>query len=184
MNVTAVDSTNRLFLVEDILPKDMISQLHNVDWLSLEWKRPTAQEKWLRRELAITPELSTLNDSIAVCLPVLEQECNVQFSSMYTTWWLDEPGFKVDIHTDGHLPSAMQLFWIAESEDFGTAFYNSKNRTDLRHQFMFCPNSGYLMLNGLDQHGAQPLQWHGMLKRTSTVRITSYTTFGSYSAKK
>jgi hypothetical protein len=183
MRVSAVDSTNRLFLVEDIIPQELVSQLTQVDWLSVEWKRPMAQENWLRRELATIFETEIINNYILQLIPEIGKLCGVEFASASTTWWLDEPGFKVGIHTDGHLPSAMQLFWSADSVDYGTTFFNSKQLDNIRYQFQFIPNSGYLMLNGLDKDGSQPLQWHGMLKRTTTVRLTSYTTFGNYLVK-
>jgi len=179
MKLTAVDDTNRLFLVEDLLPVDTVNQILNLELDTLLWRCPEYQAGWRRRELSLTPVLEDINSQISDS--VLGTEFEFDFVS--TKWWLDEPGFTVDIHTDGHLPSSMQIFWIAESTKYATAFYNSKNSKDVRYQFDFVANTGYMMLNGLDSTGAQPLQWHGMLNPTTKFRLTSYTTFGKIKSK-
>lgn len=177
MKITAVDNTNRLFLVEDLLPQHLVDQIQNTAWNSIAWKRGEMQEHWLRRHLENTDTLNQINDFIH------KIDFGIITGLAFTTWWYDEPNFSVPIHTDGHLPSALQMFWIAESEDRGTVFYNSKNPTDVRYHFQFRPNTGYLMLNHLDKDGSQPLQWHGMLNTTTKYRITSYTVLGECSVK-
>ena len=79
----------------------------------------------------------------------------------------------------------MQIFWVAPGKQYATQFYKSKNANDPITQLEFVPNTGYLMLNMLNEDGSQPLNWHGMLNKVpaDTFRVTSYTTFGTYENK-
>lgn len=189
MQLTAVDETQRLFLVEDIFEKSVVDKILNLDWPNLEWKRGNAQEKWPRRQIDCTvdPVLQHAVNNIWDLVEEMGNLCNVKFNNPHppTWWWYDEPGFDVNIHTDGHLPSTMQLFWVAPDESYATTFYKSKNKNDAFTNFKFIPNTGYIMLNMPNKDGSQPLQWHGMLNTVpkNAFRVTSYTTFGPYEYK-
>ena len=155
----------------------------------MQWVRGELQEHWTRRHINADqhPVLQEVSNCIWQCIEEIEQLCGVVFANKYppTVWWYDEPGFDVTMHTDGHLPSTMQLFWIAPSKEFATQFYEFKNLNSCISQLEFIPNSGYLMLNMLDENGSQPLQWHAMLNKVpkNMFRVTSYTTFGTYENK-
>ena len=83
------------------------------------------------------------------------------------------------LHTDGHVPTAMQLYWTVPGTEFGTGFYHYKNLDAILYQFDSRPNSGYIMLNHLNPDGSQPLLWHAMLNPVpaNTVRVSSYWRF-------
>lgn len=189
MIITPIDSSNRIFQVTDIFPADVVDAVLNLNWDVMPWLRGPLQEKWNRRHVDTRQNttLDTVSTYIWNQLVDIERICNVTFTNRYpaTTWWYDEPGFDVNIHTDGHLPATMQIFWIASGEEFATQFYRSKNPTDSISDLKFIPNTGYIMLNGLDYDGSQPLQWHGMLNKVpaDTFRLTSYTVFGAYENK-
>lgn len=183
MKITSIDNTNRLFLVENLLPPDLVNEVLTIDWQAVSWKRGYLQETWSRRQLDNNPVMDNVNDYISNHKDYIGEACGVKFETPFTMWWYDEPGFDVGIHTDGHLPATMQMFWHAEDNKRGTVFYNSKNSSDIKQQFQFVPNTGYIMLNGLNKDGSQPLQWHGMLNRISQPRITSYTVLGPYTVK-
>lgn len=159
--------------------------MSSIDWLNLPWAPQLGQESWPRRRLTETPELLAINHYIADHVNDYGSAVGVEFDYADTYWWLDEPGFTVPIHTDGHLPSSMQLFWHMPGTDFGTVFYRSKNPADVDHAFAGTANTGYLMLNKLNSDGSQPLQWHGMLNPVpdNSFRVCSYTIFGDYKHK-
>jgi hypothetical protein len=184
MKFETIDS--RLFAITNALPEELTTPLDNLDWLSIPWIRQEGQQDWLRRRLdcADTP-LANINEYIANNLQSIGDAVGVKFAYADTYWWIDEPGFTVGIHTDGHLPSSMQLFWIMPTEQHGTVFYNSKDPSDVKKAFSGVTNTGYLMLNGQDPDGFQPLQWHGMLTPVpdNTIRVCSYTIFGPYENK-
>jgi hypothetical protein len=189
MQVTAIDSSNRIFQVNNLFPQDLVDSVLNLDWPNISWHRPAQQETWNRRNINTnqTTALEKVSEFIWQQIETIEDKCNVKFVGRYptTTWWYDEPGFDVNIHTDGHLPATMQIFWIAPGKQFATQFYKSKNPGDFITNLEFVPNTGYIMLNMPNADGSQPLQWHGMLEKVpeNAFRVSSYTTFGAYENK-
>jgi hypothetical protein len=187
MKLTSI--TNRLFLIEDLLPQELVEQVLAVDWENVPWQRGQAQETWPRRQLKYNsiPVLVKVNEYITSIVPAIGDAIGVEYEFPDTNWWVDEPGFTVDMHTDGHLPATMQLYWSMpnNSTDYGTAFYSSKRQLDLIKRFDSIPNSGYVMLNQLNEDGSQPLQWHNMPNPVpkGTLRVSSYTHFRGYKTK-
>lgn len=189
MNFSPLNSTGRIFHVENIFPESLVDEVLNLNWDSLPWSRTKKQESWSRRSIHPDqhPSLQNVSTYIWDHLEEIEVACGVKFHIRYpsTLWWYDEPGFEVSLHTDGHLPSTMQLFWQAPSKEFATQFYSFKNINSPISNLEFVPNTGYLMLNMPNEDGSQPLHWHAMLNTVpeNTIRITSYTTFGTYENK-
>ena len=186
MIIQAVDCERRLFSVWDILPADLAKQVQELNWLDLPFGAQPGQESWARRLVkSDTGLLKEVNDYYASIASRLGDSIGVKFNYPYTGWWLDMPGFTVNIHTDGELPCSMQIFWVMPTEDHGTKFYNSKRANDVRFAPKGIANTGYIMLNGKDSNGAQPLHWHGMLNPVPIghIRVCSYTTFGTYENK-
>lgn len=193
MKITPVYKNN-LFLLEDIVPNHLVTKISEMNWMVCEWTRHPAQDHSLRRKVNSRRFISEIHQYIEQAKIQIEQVCNINFLQFDTTfeywldntsWWVDEPGFDIAIHTDGTLPSSMQLFWIAPSIEYGTTFYNSKIPSDINVKFNSIPNTGYLMLNQPGEDNSQPLLWHGMLNTVpnDTFRLTSYTTFGPYENK-
>jgi len=191
MKITPLDDANRLFAISEIFSEELVAELLALDWPNLPWHDSEGQEMWLRRSIItdFEPAIIKANAVIAELHSYIEHVCQVEFkystNQGSTVWWYDEPGFDVPIHTDGELPATMQIFWTAPSTTLGTCFYNTKRQHDLKKAFDFVPNTGYIMLNGPNPDGSQPLQWHGMLNKVppGTFRLTSYTTFGPYTGK-
>lgn len=185
MIIEPIDSERRLFAIRDILSLDLVEQLQQLDWLDLPFGSQPGQETWPRRLLEPNPTLTKITEQLYNHIQELGNACGVEFKYPSTGWWLDEPGFTVSIHTDGHLPCSMQIFWVMPTEQHGTVFYNSKVPKDIRFAPKGIPNTGYIMLNLPDSNGAQPLHWHGMLNPVpkDTFRVCSYTTFGTYENK-
>ena len=172
----------RLWAVADLLPTDQVAEILATDWLNLSWIRVPKQESWSRRQIAWSdPVAQRLNEYIAQTLPEINLALGTCFSRTSGVFWVDEPGFTVALHTDGHVPNAMQLYWTMpnHSLDYGTGFYHFKNKDSLLYQFLSCANTGYIMLNHLNEDGSQPLHWHGMFNPVpeNTVRVTSYWQF-------
>lgn len=180
---------NRLYKVSEVLPADLAYELSALQWD--EFPYTTDDRMPLRKAIDAygkDPILTQAEDCIINLEKHIEDICKITYNReecINTSWWYDLPGFSVGLHTDGHLPCTLQLFWVAAGEEFGTKFYNSKRPHDLKYNFPFIPNTGYLMLNGLNLDGSQPLQWHGMLNKVpaNTYRVTSYTRFGTYTDK-
>jgi len=177
-----VDVDHRLFHVQEVLPKHLVESILNIDWINLPWNKGDKQETWLRRHITANahPILAEIDEYLITVQHLIENHCSIKFyTNPYTIWWLDEPGFSCSLHTDGELFSSMQLFWQSSGIQYGTKFYNSKNVSDIKYDFPFIPNSGYLMLNQAE-NDYQILQWHGMPTIIPEYRLTSYTYFGNY----
>lgn len=190
MQIRPVDDTNRLFHITDILPQHLVDQLLELDWNNMNWDLQNTQEMWARKNIKRDeyPVLKEASEYIAQLQHLISKQLDIEFewdiNAGNTNWWVDQPGFWVPIHTDGELPMSMQIFWIGQP-DAATSFHTSAKEKDYRAKFEFKPNTGYMMLNGLNPDGSQPLNWHGMLNRVpkDTYRVTSYTVFPKYSHK-
>ena len=189
MKITPV--TDRLFQVTELLPQGLVDRLLAKDWLAAPWQKQEMQLDWLRRALTTDsdPLLVEANEYIVLLQPQIEELCNVKFDYRVnrgnTVWWIDEPDFTVGIHTDGELRSTMQIYWVSPTDKLGTIFSDFIDPIDPYKKFVPEANTGYLMLNGPNPDGSQPLLWHGMLNPVpaGTFRVSSYTTFGPYTDK-
>lgn len=173
--ITCID--DRLWHVQDFVTGAELDDIIQQPWLELKWIKQENQIDWPRRRiLPDNPNIARVTDYIRKRLPEINQALQTNFSSCDGHWWVDMPGFTCSMHTDGHLPNSMQLFWVAPDETFGTGFYYYKNTRSLRYQFLSRPNSGYIMLNHSDEDGSQPLQWHGMFNPvpSNKYRLSSY----------
>jgi hypothetical protein len=170
----------RLWLVRDLLPLDQAEEIVQTPWQILNTGSAGGQESWARQQVLWSDTCAQrYSGYINSCLPEINQALGTKFGRAGGHFWIDLPGFTVDMHTDGHVPNAMQLYWTVPGEEFGTGFYRHRDPTSLLYQFASTPNSGYIMLNYLEVDGSQPLQWHGMFNPVpeGTVRVSSYWRF-------
>ena len=177
---TQVDDRGRLWSVTDLLPREQAEEILATNWLSLASGPSGGQETWPRRQVAWDdPRAQRYSSYINSCLPEINLALGTKFKRIGGHFWIDLPGFDVAMHTDGHVPTAMQLYWTVPSEEYGTGFYQYKNPDSLLYQFDSQPNTGYIMLNHLEPNGSQPLQWHGMFNPVpeGTIRVSSYWSF-------
>lgn len=177
---TPVDEGNRVWQVTDLLPQDQLQQLLKCDWQNLAWRPSGGQESWPRRQVTWDdPTVQRLSQLISAQLPQINLALGTEFTRCGGHFWIDQPGFTVALHTDGHVPNAMQLYWIMPGPEWGTGFYRYKSTDSLLYQCTSRPNSGYIMLNHLAEDGSQPLLWHAMLNPVpeGSIRVTSYWRF-------
>ena len=178
--IRSVDSASRLWSVEDLLPAEQAQELAAVDWMSLAWSLIGGQESWPRRQIVWNdPTAQRFGQYINAQLPQINQALGTDFARSGGHFWVDLPGFCMPLHTDGHVPNAMQMYWIMPGPEWGTGFYHYKRTDSLMYQCVSRPNSGYIMLNHLAPDGSQPLLWHAMLNPVpeGTIRVSSYWRF-------
>jgi hypothetical protein len=183
MLIQSVDTENRLFSIQQFLPDDLAKQILQLNWHNLSWHRGDQQENWARRQLDVINNklFADFDEIVNQNKKYIEDKLQITFfDHPFTMWWYDEPGFTVPIHTDGHLPSSMQIYWCADTNNYGTTFFDYKNKNSVKYQCKFESNCGYLLLNKFNYDGSQPLQWHGMLEPVQKFRVSSYTNFGNY----
>jgi hypothetical protein len=104
MTVTDVDGQSRLFYIQDLLPAELVEDICNLDWINLPYGTQPGQETWARRLVA--SNVGILVDATRCIHQVTEQigeQIGIELRYPGTGWWVDLPGFTVDIHTDGHM---------------------------------------------------------------------------------
>ena len=177
---TPVDDRGRLWAVEDLLPPDQLADIMATPWQDLAWNPSGGQESWPRRQIAWDdPTAQRLGSYISAELPQINRALGTAFRQCGGHFWVDQPGFTVPLHTDGHVPNAMQMYWTVPGAEWGTGFYRYKHTDSLMYQYQSRPNTGYIMLNHLEDNGSQPLLWHAMLNPVpeGAIRVTSYWRF-------
>lgn len=184
MQLTSVLNSGHLYAVDQAFPKEIADLVDTYDWLSADYTRISIGRN-RRRLLTYNVKRDMVFDHWArnKILPEVERVCGITFTdnSQYCfDWWLDEPGFKPAMHTDGDKPGAMQIYWLpTDRNDLGTAFYSTSDTKDLTYYFANLPNTGYMMLNA---HDPRPMLWHDMQKEVpeNCVRLSLYLSFGPY----
>lgn len=176
MHLHSLDQEKRLWSISHLLTDDWVNAIVNFDWINAKHEQGNLSN---RRQITVTGEVEKFEKQMLNLLPEINQQLGTAFTSMFGQWWLDLEGFSCDLHTDGQLPNAMQIYWIAPGPGYGTAFYHYKRPDQLKHQFLSVANTGYVMLNHLEPNGSQPLQWHAMLNQLEPgmIRLSSYHIF-------
>jgi len=176
MQITAVDSDNNLFRVEQVFSSDLVDKILATEWSQLPWRRQEGQEQWKRRRVDDNsiPWIEQWHHEMCQQWPGIETALGIAIRPYSgTAFWIDEPGFECSMHTDGEMPGSLHLTWAGP----GTSFYWYKDTTSLRYQVPSQPNNGYIMINQSDATGYRPLLWHAMLDTVpaNSLRLTSYT---------
>jgi hypothetical protein len=173
MLLTPVDEHNNLFQVQGLVPDSLLAQINTTDWLNLSYNAIDKQEYMVRKNIDgdTLPWHDQWQTAIDLLIESIWESNKIFLRRIHTTsWWIDETGFECPIHSDDpRVKIALQMFWIGNT-DLGTKFYNDMNVDNLRKQFDFVPNTGYLMINNAEQP-------HDMMIPIpkDTFRLTSYT---------
>jgi len=181
---TCVDDRGHLWQVKDLVTNNQLQDIVSVDWTRID-KLPLPGQESLKRKVVplkrkvVNPEnldVQRVSSYITNSLHKINQGLGTNFQTCDGNFWVDYPGFTINMHTDGHLMNTMQMYWIVPSIEYGTGFYFYKNKNYLLYQFQSIPNTGYIMLNHSDPNGSQPLNWHGMFNPVpdNCFRLTSY----------
>ena len=176
MQITAIDDQADLFQVTNAVSSALAHLVLATDWNSLPWTKQQGQEHWRRRRIDETaiPWVEQWHNELQLLWPQIEQHIGARlFLYSGTAFWLDEPGFACNMHTDGEMPGSLHLNWSGPA----TCFYWYNNSASVRYQFPTEPNTGYLMINRTDSCGYRKLLWHDMTTpvQPNTFRLTTYT---------
>lgn len=188
MIINSVEPNGYLYSAIDCFPADLITHIVNTDWLSLPYERLDIGFK-LRRliESQNLPFADLITRPlIQEILELIQAQCNITFSNDHffnINWWVDEPGFKPQMHSDGNLPAALQIYFLpVDNLLLGTTFFNSKRTNDILYRFLSKTNTGYIMLNSHLCNGVKKILWHDMEHSVpeNTYRVCCYIPLGNY----
>ena len=176
-DISCIDDRGHLWQVKNLVGADELNDIVNICWDKLP-NESMGVPAFLKRKV-ISPFLDDARRAgsyITKQLDSINKSLNTNFQECNGNFWMDLPGFTVDMHTDGHLTNVMQMYWIVPGPEFGTGFYFYKNKKYLQYQFQSFPNTGYIMLNHMGNDGYQPLHWHGMFNPVppGCIRLSSY----------
>lgn len=156
MNITPVDSLNNLFLVEDFYPQEIIEQINQTNFFEYKYEPIMVQGVYTRRNIKADKLLRRLESISHKSMSKLSKQIGVDVSLDNCGFWLDTAGYYMDKHIDGinHVIAGMQIYITEGDKSLGTCFYNTDG--SIRYQFPYKVNSGYLMINNIDQVHAMP----------------------------
>jgi hypothetical protein len=174
-----------LYAIDQVFPKELFDSIQSIDWQTRPANRLEIGQG-LRRQIVYDPAQDhVVNDYCFNQLQqAIEQQCPIRFThkeQQSLQYWLDEPGFRPDMHTDGDLSSAVQIYLQAGTRlDLGTAFYHTEDYRDQLHLFASEPNTGYIMFN--QPEPGRPMLWHDMTQPIpeGIDRLCLYITMGAY----
>ena len=172
MTITPVDSKKDLFFVEDIYPEDLLIDIINTNHLQADSEKQNLQEHYPRVKIKQSNPLCSRVDAYVKSLnSYIQSATAINYLACDTAFWLDLPGFDMQSHLDNDgVYAAMQIYLTENTKPMPTVFYNSDG--SIRFEPEYRVNSGYLMLNNMNQ-------WHAMPYTVpdNEYRLTSYTWF-------
>ena len=160
-----------LFKIKDLIDAELIDCIDINELLNLPFAEETWQEQYNRRRLKENQLLLDIASSIRNKLQKLVDITEMQITSCATGFWLDGPGFTMTRHLDNSdVFAAMQIYLTDGVNVPGTKFTDLDEKE--RYVFPYCKNTGYLMINNINQYhevaGTVPMD---------TYRLCSYTWF-------
>ena len=162
MKITAVDDAKDLFLVENIFPSSWLENIQmDLPWQQLDhWPRKMLRTFTLDKNHPFAKMNAKLQSMEHFWMDFFGEVVMVQEPRI---WW-DEPNFYMKPHIDGDVSdvrtshvnpqAAMQIYLSKAQGQPGTTFYHTDDTE--RYDFLYKPNTGYLMRNHLQQsHGTK-----------------------------
>jgi|TARA_A200000159_G_scaffold147361_1_gene154367 hypothetical protein len=175
MLITAIDEKQDLFAIENLINSDLISDLHKVPLECVPFSKMEWQETIPRRKLAQMPGtvFSKIHENINATKDIIANTIGQSVKQIETAFWYDQEGFDFTPHIDNPGVDKVMQIYLSDCPNTGTVFYNVTGDdvivkedaqawhyegpippVDVRKEFEFKVNKGYLMLNGKHQlHG-------------------------------
>ena len=185
MQLEPVVNEKYLYQIEEFFPGNIVQQAVALPWLDLPYERLDIG-KQRRRSILYSQEFfkEAKTYVMETIRPQIEIKCGVKFHEYGSVnWWVDEPGFRPDIHYDGNVQCNALIYWLPTNrQDLGTTFYHDRERQEVIHQFLNAPNTGYLMFNPNTHIGVNKLLWHDMERPVPehVTRLVTHIWFGPY----
>ena len=176
MKITAVDSAEDLFYIEDYFPTKLLDiNLDN----SLPWQDvPDHPRQMLgSNKVEKSHAFYWMYRHTRSQVKFFETFFNAGINLKVPRIWYDEPDFHMGDHIDGDWKEglvcpdgAMQIYLSESKGQSGTTFYH-QDRSSIRYEIPYKINCGYLMRNHLEQ-------WHGVQRNTTNEkRLSLYMSF-------
>ena len=176
MQVSPIDDNKDLFRVGNILSQELLLKLSQEVIEAIPYTTQEGQEEKPRRKLQKFPgsTLSQIHNHINTHKDVIGKEIEQDIDHIDTAFWYDREGFDFPTHIDNPQVKIVMQIYLSDCEGAGTVFYNVADSdigikdgkslnwhyigpippTNVRREFEFKTNTGYLMFNHMKQvHG-------------------------------
>lgn len=164
MIVESVKGSSRLFSITQAVNADLLQEINTIDWFSVPYgmdDHSRNSETFRRRILPQWSDLyGRIEREINRSVPLINALSGQNYRYVGGTWQICEPDFYCPIHTDGHKPNVMIIYWQTPGTGFGTTFYNSRDTTDVFHEFPSVPNTGFFANYEPGLGESWPEMWH------------------------
>lgn len=166
--VEPIKGSRRLFSVQLAITPEYVKRLNQVDWLSRPYEmddHSSESDTFQRRILTECLDVQAMIDvEIQKLVPKINEIAEKNYTSVGSTWQICEPNFVCPMHTDGHKPNVMIIYWQAPGVEWGTTFYNTNDPTDVWYEFPAVPGTGFFANYEPELGEPWPLMWHASLK--------------------
>lgn len=175
MIMSQIDDKPNLFSVKDVYSDELIRAIQQVDFMNYQYLRVDLQEFYPRRNIQYSNSdiLAQLNKEIVKNLEQISNAIDIPLQDSGTKIWIDNEGFNMNVHVDNTVVDiALQTYLLPAQINLGTKFYHDAEGQNLRYDFPYIVNTGYIMINSPDQ-------WHGIPNTVpaEAFRCSSYTYF-------
>ena len=158
MIIEAIDSKNDTFLVKDVFPENILNDILQLAEFNTDWEKLTLQEHQPRKVLKLHV-FDDINSHNLKLLSEINEHLGSNYKNIFADLWCDTLGYESGIHLDNEQIVVSMQCYLGEASSLGTCFYTkvSEDNFQIRKEFNFIENTGYLMINNDNQ-------WHGMTK--------------------
>ena len=192
MQLFPVDDRKRIYQVTDVVDQHIIDWVNQVDWLNIKTDTFVGPNGELFPRATLDkndPNVVKLRNILFTKIDDINNILGTTYKLTGISFWIDSPGFNMAVHTDEGVENigataTMQLYLHAPDESYGTEFFkydSTKLSAPIKNQetifkFKSIPNTGYMMLNHLNEDGSKPMIWHGMLNKVpqGSYRLSAY----------
>ena len=167
MSVELVQGSKRLLAVTQAVDPEYLDKINSVDWLrrAYEMDEHSRVSSAFRRRILMPCDLQDAVDrEIQRLLPIICAVSGQSYEWIASSWQICEPNWVCPMHTDGHKPNVMIIYWQTPGPEFGTTFYNSSDPTDVWHEFAGIPNTGFFANYEPNPGESWPELWHASLQ--------------------
>jgi hypothetical protein len=166
--VTPIGYSRRLFSIQLAVDPEHVKELNQLDWLSRPYEMDyhsresnTFQRRILTESLNIQ---EIVDQEINNLLPAINLASGQNFKTVGATWQICESGFVCPMHTDGHKPNVMIIYWQTPGIEWGTKFYHTNDSTDVWYEFPAVPGTGFFANYEPEPGEPWPEMWHASLR--------------------
>ncbi len=131
MNISPVDGSNNLFTVKDVVSKELLHELSELNLMDVPWERQKKQEQKNRRCIIVEPNsvFDRINNHINSKKDIVGQSLGIEIAEIWGVFWLDLEGFSIGRHIDNPRVARVLQVYLTNNDSSPTIFFNADEST-------------------------------------------------------